>query len=202
MQDRCMTSEVEQYWDAQAATFDDEADHGLRDATVRSAWADLLLPLLPLPPSSVVDLGCGTGSLSVLLAEAGHTVRGLDLSSRMIAAAAEKAKRAAVPADFRQGDAADPPYAPGSCDVVLARHVLWALPDPAAALRRWTALLRPEGRMVLIEGRWWTGGGLTAVQCKALVLSQRRHAEVHRLDDERLWGHHIDDERYVIVSRT
>ena len=37
-------------------------------------------------------------------------------------------------------------------DVVLSRHVLWALPDPVEALRRWSALLRPEGRLVLVEG--------------------------------------------------
>jgi 2-polyprenyl-3-methyl-5-hydroxy-6-metoxy-1,4-benzoquinol methylase len=196
-----MTTPAERFWDAQAATFDDQPDHGLRDSVVRQAWTDLLLPLMPSPPASVVDLGCGTGSLSVLLAEAGHAVRGLDLSSRMVAAATTKAAEAGVPAGFEQDDAADPPYDAGSCDVVLARHVLWALPEPAAALRRWTSLLRPNGSLLLVEGRWWTGAGLTAARCEALMTTQHRRVAVHRLDDRRLWGQPVDDERYLIVSQ-
>jgi hypothetical protein len=39
------------YWDGQAATFDDEPDHGLRDEGVRSAWRRLLLPVLPPVPA-------------------------------------------------------------------------------------------------------------------------------------------------------
>lgn len=65
-----MNEDVRAYWDRQAATFDEDPDHGLRDPLVREAWTSLLLPLLPPAPASVVDLGCGTGSLSVLLAGA------------------------------------------------------------------------------------------------------------------------------------
>lgn len=188
------------FWDEQAATFDDEPDHGLRDAEVRAAWAQLLLPLMPSSSAEVVDLGCGTGSLAVLLAAAGHRVRGVDLSARMVAAATAKARAADVVAEFVQGDAAEPPYPPGSADVVLARHVLWALPDPAAALEAWVRLLRPGGRLVLVEGRWSTGSGLTAVEAEALVRSVRQEATVTRLTDPALWGREIDDERYLLLS--
>lgn len=197
-----MTSEVRDFWDQHAATFDQEPDHGLLDPGVRAAWAAVLLPLMPPGSASVVDLGCGTGSLSVLLAQAGHDVRGVDLSPRMVAAAQEKADSAGVPAVFVQGDASQPPCAPASCDVVLARHVLWALPDPAAALKIWVDLLKPGGLLVLIEGRWSTGAGLTAAECRALVLDVRQEADVTRLDDPALWGRSIDDERYLLVSRS
>jgi SAM-dependent methyltransferase len=189
------------YWDGAAASFDDEPDHGLRDPGVRQAWADLLLAHLPPTPAAVADLGCGTGSLAVLLAQHGYRVQGLDLSERMIALAAAKAAALAAPAEFQQGDAADPPYPPASCDVVLARHVLWALPDPDAALQRWTALLRPGGLLVLIEGRWATGAGITAADCRALVRRHRDEATVTLLDDPALWGRPIEDERYLLVSR-
>jgi SAM-dependent methyltransferase len=188
-------------WDAEAATFDEEPDHGLRDPAVRAAWSGLLRAHLPAPPADVVDLGCGTGSLSVLLAEDGHAVQGVDASAPMVAAAEAKARAAGVAAAFREGDAAAPPYPAGSADVVLSRHVLWALPDPDEALRRWVGLLRPGGRLVLIEGRWSTGAGLTAEQCRALVLRHRREAAVEPLDDPALWGRAIDDERYLLVSR-
>ncbi|MBY8848099.1 class I SAM-dependent methyltransferase [Saccharothrix longispora] len=195
-----MTDDAREYWDRQADAFDDEPDHGLRDEHVRRAWADLLLPLLPRA-ADVVDLGCGTGSLSVLLAQAGHRVRGLDLSDRMVAAARAKAAAAGVDAGFTRGDAASPRLGTGSCDVVLARHVLWALPDPAAALARWVELLRPGGLLLLVEGRWSTGVGLRPADCRDLVLTVREHAEVRPLPDPALWGRPIDDERYLVVSR-
>jgi len=191
----------EGYWDAQAAGFDDEPDHGLLDPAVRAAWRDMLVARLPPAPAVVTDLGCGTGTLAVLLAQTGHRVRGLDLSKKMVAAAAAKARAADVRAEFARGDASAPPYAPASADVVLARHVLWALPDPAAALARWVALLRPGGRLVLIEGRWETGAGLTAAECRELVLRHRREALVEPLAEPALWGRAIADERYVLLSR-
>jgi 2-polyprenyl-3-methyl-5-hydroxy-6-metoxy-1,4-benzoquinol methylase len=90
--------------DARAATFDDEPDHGLLDPTVRAAWRQVLLGVLPPSPASILDLGCGTGSLSVLLAETGHALTGTDLSPRMIGKVADKARRHAV----QVGDAASP----------------------------------------------------------------------------------------------
>ena len=188
-------------WDASAATFDDEADHGLRDPEVRAAWAAVLLPLMPEPRARILDLGCGTGSLAVLLAEAGHAVAGLDTSAQMLAVARAKAADAGVRVPLAQGDAADPPFGPASADVVLCRHVLWSLDDPEAVLTAWIRLLRAGGRLVLVEGNWGTGVGLPAADCRELVLRHRRNAVVrHLADDATLWGRSVDDERYVLVS--
>lgn len=188
------------FWDAEAPTFDDEPDHGLHDPAVREAWRQLLRAHLPPPPSDVVDLGCGTGTLSVLLAEAGHRVRALDLSPAMVAAARAKAAAAGLDVDVTEGDASDPHYDPASCDVVLSRHVLWALPH-ADALARWTTLLRPAGRLVLVEGRWHTGAGLDAATCEALVREHLDDVHVVHLTDEVYWGGRISDERYLMVAR-
>jgi ubiquinone/menaquinone biosynthesis C-methylase UbiE len=195
-----VTQDAARFWNEQAADFDDEPDHGLRDPTVRAAWGRLLLPEMPAAPASVVDLGCGTGSLSVLLASGGHSVVGVDIAPRMIEAARTKATAAAADARFLVADAAAPGLVHGSFDVVLARHVLWAMPDIDAALTEWTALLRPGGRLVLIEGRWHTGVGLTAADAARAVRRHRREAKVTDLDDPDLWGGPTADERYLIVS--
>lgn len=195
-----MTHPVRDYWDSQASKFDEEADHGLRDPDVRRAWSSLLTEHLPAAPAEVADLGCGTGTLSVLLAEGGYDVQGVDLSGAMVAAATAKAERAAVPASFQQADASDPPLPAGAFDVVLSRHVLWALPDPSAALERWIALLRPGGRLLLVEGSWATGSGIGAAECERLVRRHRQSAHVRHLTEPELWGREIEDERYLVVS--
>jgi len=190
-----------EYWDSGAAGFDDAPDHGLLDPAVRDAWAGLLLPLLPPAPARVADLGCGTGTLTVLMALAGHLVAGLDLAPRMVALARDKIVAAGVVADVVVGDASSPPWQAGSFDVVLTRHVLWAMPDPEAALTGWIGLLGPGGRLILIEGRWSSGVGLASAEVAEFVLRHRLEIEVTRLDDPALWGTPINDERYVITSR-
>lgn len=188
---------MSQIWDATAEHFDDEPDHGLADPDTRAAWRDLLGSALPEAPARVADLGCGTGSLTRLLVDEGYAVDGVDFSPAMVARA-----RAKVPeAEFVVGDASEPPLGRAAYDVVLSRHVLWALADPAAALVRWVDLLRPGGRIVLVEGSWASGAGLTAGDAVRIVHGVRRHAEVRHLPDPLLWGKEIVDERYLLVSR-
>jgi SAM-dependent methyltransferase len=98
------------------------------------------------------------------------------------------------------GDAADPRGRPGAYDVVLARHLLWALPDAAAAVTRWMRLLRPGGRMVLVEGRCWTGGGLSAQEIRRLLIPYASSVETTSLTDPTLWGGPVSDERYLCVA--
>ena len=90
--------------------------------------------------------------------------------------------------------------------MVLARHVLWALPDADAALAAWIRLLLPGGTLLLIEGRWASadggpGAGLTAREAGRAVLRHRADATITVLDDPALWGAPVTDERYLLISR-
>ncbi|MFH8466868.1 class I SAM-dependent methyltransferase [Streptomyces sp. NPDC017991] len=188
-------------WDVEADTFDDEPDHGLRDPAVREAWAARLRGWLPRGPSDVLDLGCGTGSLSLLASEARHRVTGVDLSPRMVGLA--RAKLAGRDAAFLVGDAAAPPVGEQRFDVVLVRHVLWTLPEPGRVLRHWRGLLRPGGRLVLIEGVWGTVSpvGIPADRLTALLAPLAEDVRVERLsDDSPLWGREVGDERYAVIA--
>jgi len=190
-----------QYWDKAAATFDDEPDHGLRDPVVRHAWRDLLLPWLPPAPATILDIGCGTGSLSVLLATLGHTVTGIDFAPAMLAQARAKAARAGQAITFQVMDAAQPQLPPQQFDLILCRHLLWALPEPHLVLQRWVDLLTPGGRLLLIEGYWHTGGGLHAKEVVATLPISLTNVAVQTLSDQpTLWGDAVTDERYLVIA--
>jgi SAM-dependent methyltransferase len=182
------------------ATIDDEPDHGLHGPAVLSAWASLLLGRLRPPPARLADLGCGTGSISVLLAENGYQVSGVDISPRMVERARRKAERRRVTPDFQVGNAAVPPFSEATFDALICRHVLWALPDPGAAPDQWLKLLRPYGQLLLVEGRWQTGGGLSSSELLQLLGQRNCEATLSRLDEPVYWGGPITDERYMVVS--
>jgi SAM-dependent methyltransferase len=192
---------AQEFWDEAADAFDESPDHGLTDPLIRGAWADLLQAWLPPSNLRVLDLGCGTGSLSLLLAQAGGRVTGIDLSPRMIALAEAKASATGQAVDFAVMDAADPRFAPGQFDLLLCRHLLWALPQPAAVPQRWKKLLRPGGQLILIEGFWHTGAGLHAQEI--LDMLSPLFSQVSLVDLSArpvLWGGPVADERYAILA--
>lgn len=202
------------YWNDYAAAYDDEPDHGLGDPTTREAWRVLLERWLPAEPSDVADLACGTGSLTALVAGLGHRVVGFDLAGNMVERARAKAAALGERVTIRQGDVRMPPLEPASADVILARHILWTLPDPHTALARWCALLREGGRLVLVEGRWWSvgdegyndedrmpwAGGVRAVDLATALEPLVNRIEIVPLTDPVLWGKEIVDERYLLVA--
>ena len=59
----------------------------------------------------------------------------------------------------------------------------------------------PSGRLLLVEGRWSTGGGLAAAEVARLVGTVRQEADVVQLTDPALWGGPVDDERFLVLSR-
>lgn len=185
-------------WDAAADSFDEEPDHGLLDPAVRDAWARRLETWLPAVDSDVLDLGCGTGSLALLATELGHRVTAVDASPGMADRA--RAKLAGTGAEVLVGDAGRPPVEGRKFDVVLARHVVWLLPDPEAALRHWCGLLKPGGRLVLVEGVW-NGTGVAAEHLIRLLAPLAERVYHERLsDDPALWGRRVDDERYAVLA--
>lgn len=101
---------------------------------------------------------------------------------------------------FDVGDVSAPALPTDAFDVVLARHVVWALPDARASLGRWTDLLVPGGRMLLVEGFWSTQAGLHQAELIDLLDPRLSILETRCLDDPHLWGKPVDDERYAVLA--
>lgn len=196
-----MMNDERRYWDGEAASYDDEPDHGLGPTAVLAAWTELLEKWLPRNSADVLDIGCGTGSLSVVMAGLGHRVTGIDFSPAMIERAEFKAAAAGLAVNFQVMDAAGPQFPPNSFDVLLCRHVLWALPETAEVLERWSRLVRENGRLILIEGFWETGSGLHADEVVAAMPGSMWLLAVENLSDRAdYWGRTVSDERFIVVA--
>ena len=194
--------ESRQIWNTEASSFDSQPDHGLQDPIVLAAWTKLLKAHLPSGKVSVLDIGCGTGSLSVVIAGLGHDVTGIDFSPEMIAHAQAKAKAAQHSIQFQVMDAAFPEFPDQQFEVIICRHLLWALPDIDHVLERWVRLLKAQGRLLLIEGYWFTKAGLHVQEILDALPASLTDISVQNLSDQpEFWGKVVDDERYLISAR-
>jgi demethylmenaquinone methyltransferase/2-methoxy-6-polyprenyl-1,4-benzoquinol methylase len=120
-------------------------------------WRHRTVRALALAPGSVVlDLAAGTGDLSRGAARAGYRTVGVDLSAGMLEADRSRHPRA-------QGDSARLPFADGSFDGVVCGYALRNFTDLPGALSEAARVLRPGGRLSVLEiaepppGPWRTG---------------------------------------------
>ena len=106
------------------------------------------------PGKAVLDVGCGFGLETLRLARAvqpGGRVSGVDKSGEFIAEAGRRAAAAGLEVELTTGDAQRLPYADASFDIARVERVLVYLPDPAKALAEMRRVVRPGGRLAVIE---------------------------------------------------
>jgi ubiquinone/menaquinone biosynthesis C-methylase UbiE len=146
-------AQVLQHWDRRAAHFDEDFGHSIGSPAERAAWDRILDLVIPEgDPLDALDAGCGTGFLCLELAARGHRVSGIDFAPAMLAEARRKAAAQHLPVRFEEGDAEQLPFPPRSFDLVISRHVLWTLPHPEAAIDEWIRVMRPGGRLAIVDG--------------------------------------------------
>ena len=165
--DRMMTNElptseteVREFWDSAAPTYDSLAGHGLFAEVEREAWCRLLERVLGDEPRRVLDVGTGTGFLALRAAELGHDVTGVDVSGAMLAQAETTAARAGLAVNFVSCSSELEVVADRRFDAIVCRHLLWTLPQPERTLRRWREVLPDGGRIAAIDGTWFPTRGI------------------------------------------
>ena len=150
--------QVAAHWGRRAPGFDAGFGHSIHTPAERAAWDRIFDLVLPgHRPLDALDAGCGTGFLSFELAARGHRVTGVDFAPAMLAQARRKAAQQNFPVRFEEADAERLPFPSASFDLAISRHLLWTLPHPEAAIDEWIRVLRPGGRLVVIDGQFNPG---------------------------------------------
>lgn len=140
-------STIKSYWDRRSSTFDLSPGHTLSSKREEDAWKALFLDKIGPGEKRILDVGVGTGFLSIMLAEIGYSVVGVDLSEEMIKNARKKMDARGLKVRLEVGDAEALPFEDASFDGVVNRAVLWTLPNPKKALAEWKRVLKPGGTL-------------------------------------------------------
>lgn len=149
-------NKISTIWDKCGNSYDNDYAHGLKSEKEKQEWLKLLDSMIPVKSSKILDVGAGTGFLSLLLSELGHQCKGIDLSEGMLS----RAKLKAQENDFNEiifeiGDAENLTEPDNTYDVVVNRHLVWTLPHPKKAIAEWVRVLKPGGRLIIIDGDWF-----------------------------------------------
>lgn len=110
-----------------------------------------------LQPSEVrvLDVGCGPGLFSLLLALQGYRVTGADYTPNMLARARENTVKHGCSIDFVEADAEHLPFADEAFHAVVSRNLTWNLPHPREAYAEWARVLKPGGVLVNFDANWY-----------------------------------------------
>ncbi|HEX8969499.1 MAG TPA: class I SAM-dependent methyltransferase [Chloroflexota bacterium] len=106
------------------------------------------------PGGAILEVAPGPGYLSIELAKLGDfRLTGLDISRSLVRIASENARQAGVAIDFRHGDVGQMPFASDSFDLIVCQAAFKNFPNPVAALDEMYRVLKPGGRVSILDLR-------------------------------------------------
>lgn len=136
---------ITNYWTKRSESFKEQRLRELH-SSLGKRWEKEITDRIPGgKPLKILDVGCGAGFFSILLAKQGHETTGIDLTPDMIASAKELADLEGVTCDFQVMDAEKPEFPEETFDVVISRNLTWTLPHPQEAYREWCRVLKKGG---------------------------------------------------------
>lgn len=140
-----LVNRIESYWSKRSDKFYDLRIEEL-NSDKRQLWEDEIISNLPDKENlKILDVGCGPGFFSVILASLGHTVVGIDLTKSMIDRANQIAEGLDYDIDFRVMNAQELDFDDEEFDVVISRNLTWTLPDIEKAYKEWYRVLKKDG---------------------------------------------------------
>jgi len=140
---------AQQYFERHASDWDEIRSLHVAEADVEAAMREALGPA---PIEYLVDLGTGTGRTLELFSENYQRAVGIDVNQAMLAYARSKIERSGLRnAQVRQGDIYNLTLTPGEADVVVMHQILHYLSDPLRALQEASRIMRPGGRLLIVD---------------------------------------------------
>lgn len=147
MSDEARLAAVRQEFARQSGSFDAYAAKA--DVKVEARFQ---AAIGPAGQGRVLDVACGPGVVSVALSEAAEAVICLDATDEMLAKAQARAEKAGCGnLSFQVGDAENLPFQNAAFDAVVTRLSLHHFTDPGKAVREMHRVLKPGGRVVVVD---------------------------------------------------
>lgn len=158
-----LKQENEAYWTNRAAGYSEVNKDELRTQQKATWTRELVGQITSAFPGAqpcelrVLDMGCGPGFFSIILACAGFNVTAADYTPAMLQEARANACAQGVEdvISFERMDAEAPCVDEGTFDVVVSRNLTWNLPHPEAAYAQWLRVLKPGGLLLNYDANWY-----------------------------------------------
>lgn len=142
------------YWEKRSSDFLTHKREELHSA-MAERWMKEIRAQLPAGERlRILDVGCGAGFFSVLLAKEGHRVTGVDLTPDMIENAEILAAEENADCEFIVMDAENVDFPDGTFDVVISRNLTWTLPHVRRAYRDWVRVLKKGGMLLNFDANY------------------------------------------------
>ena len=144
---------ITNYWTTRSDSFMEQRRAELH-SDMADKWMKELGAFLPEGKLKILDVGCGAGFFSILLAKMGHEVMGVDLTPDMIKHSRELAEEEGVSCTFEVMDAEKPDFPDETFDVIVSRNLTWTLPDAAGAYKEWIRVLKSGGILINADANY------------------------------------------------
>ena len=142
------------YWEKRSGDFLEHKRAELH-SPMAERWLYEIKKQLPQDKNlRILDVGCGAGFFSVLLAKEGYQVTGVDLTPDMVENARTLAAEEKTDCEFFVMDAENLSFADESFDVVISRNLTWTLPDVKSAYREWVRVLKKGGILLNFDANY------------------------------------------------
>lgn len=170
---------ITKYWGKRSDSFLSQRRSELHSPLVKR-WREVICSHLPQNRKlKILDVGCGTGFFTILLAKEGHETIGTDLTPEMIEHSVTLAKEEGCDCRFLVMDGENLEFPDKTFDVVISRNLTWTLPHAEQAYQEWTRVLKDDGVLLNFDANY----GASNLLDKSDLPKSHAH---HTLGDEML----------------